>query len=57
MTFQRECWKEVRVSLQGAAALPEAARNRITESPARLDDTMHEIRSYEFDELGDDSVT
>jgi len=49
---------EVGVSLQAAATLPEeVARNRITEALARLDDTIHEIRSYEFDELGDDSVT
>jgi anti-anti-sigma factor len=49
---------EVGVSLQAAAVLPEQmARERITEALARLDDTIHEIRSYEFDELGDDSVT
>jgi anti-anti-sigma factor len=49
---------EVGVSLQTAAALPEdVARARITEALARLDDTIHEIRGYEFDELGDDSVT
>jgi anti-anti-sigma factor len=49
---------EVGVSLQDAAALPEdAARDRITEALARLDETIHEIRSYEFDELGDNSAT
>jgi anti-anti-sigma factor len=49
---------EVGVSLQAAATLPEdVARARITEALARLDDTIHEIRSYEFDELGDDPVT
>jgi anti-anti-sigma factor len=49
---------EVGVSLQAAAALPEdVARARITEALARLDDTIHEIRSYEFDELCDDSVS
>jgi anti-anti-sigma factor len=49
---------EVGVSLQAAGALPEdVARARITEALARLDDTIHEIRSYEFGELGNDSVT
>jgi anti-anti-sigma factor len=49
---------EVGVSLQTAATLTEeVARNRVTEALARLDDTIHEIRSYEFEELGDDSVT
>jgi hypothetical protein len=33
------------------------ARDRIKAALARLDDTIHEIRGYEFDELGDDSVT
>jgi len=48
---------QVGVSLQAAEALPEdMARIRITEALARLDDTIHEIRSYEFDELGGDSV-
>jgi anti-anti-sigma factor len=48
---------EVGVSLQAAATLPEdVARARITEALARLDDTIHEIRSYEFHELGDDPV-
>ncbi len=49
---------EVGVSLQAAAALPEdVARHRIAEALARLDDTIHQIRTYEFDELGDDWVT
>lgn len=49
---------EVGVSLQAAAALPEdVARDRITEALARLDDTIQQVRSYEFYELGDDSVT
>jgi anti-anti-sigma factor len=49
---------EVGVGLQAAVALPEdVARARITEALARLDDTIHEIRNYEFDELGNDSVT
>ncbi len=49
---------EVGVSLQAAAAMPEdVARERITEALGVLDDTIHEIRSYEFDHLGDDSVT
>jgi two-component system, NarL family, sensor histidine kinase DevS len=49
---------EVGVSLQAAAALPEeVARDRITEALAHLDHTIHQIRSYEFDELGDDPLT
>jgi anti-anti-sigma factor len=49
---------EVGVSLQAATALPEdVARARITEALARLDDTIQEIRSYEFDEHGDDWAT
>jgi PAS domain S-box-containing protein len=49
---------EVGVSLQAAATLPEdLARDRIAEALARLDDTIHEVRDYEFDEFGDDSVT
>ncbi len=48
----------VGVSLQAAADLPaDVARDRITEALAVLDDTIHEIRDYEFEALSDDSVT
>ena len=40
---------QVGLSLQAAAELPaEVARERITESLARLDDTIHEIRDHAF---------
>jgi anti-anti-sigma factor len=49
---------QVGVSLQSAADLPgDVARDRIGEALARLDDAIHEIRSYEFDSLGEDPAT
>jgi len=49
---------QVGVSLQAAEELSGAeARDRIAEALLRLDDTIHEIRSYEFGALGDRRVT
>jgi anti-anti-sigma factor len=49
---------QVGISLQTAADLPgDVARDRISEAVARLDDIIHEIRSYAFDSRGEDSAT